>query len=230
MDDTTEPATDPGREPGTAGPGAPGEPPLTAVALGRAAGQLAWRSRVLGRVGTSAVKVLRMSELPLAEERHESAEALLVLDGLLALEVRGEPVDVRAGELFLVPAGAPHRVRPREHGNAAGRGGGPGAGGVGASRGVGRPALAGGGSGHLSVRPCRPGAGPGRWAHPVGCGGTPPAGGCAPHSAANRCVRTVGCAPSDVHATHTAARRPTPSTPSWPSGTAHAGPPSGCPV
>ncbi|MFF5716750.1 cupin domain-containing protein [Streptomyces buecherae] len=112
--DTTEAATTLGPAPGAAGPGASGEPPLAAVALRRAADQLArpWRSRVLGRVGTSAVKVVRMSELPLAEERHESAEALLVLDGLLALEVRGEPVDVRAGELFLVPAGAPHRVRP----------------------------------------------------------------------------------------------------------------------
>ncbi|MEU3963745.1 cupin domain-containing protein [Streptomyces buecherae] len=112
--DTTETATAPGRGPGVAEPAPPGEPPLTAIALRRAADQLArpWRSRVLGRVGTSAVKVVRMSELPVVEERHESTEALLVLDGVLALEVRGEPVDVRAGELFLVPAGAPHRVRP----------------------------------------------------------------------------------------------------------------------
>ncbi len=88
--------------------------PVAAVAPVLAADQLAWpwRSRVLGRVGTSAVKVLRISGSPLAEERHESAEALLVLDGLLALEVRGEPVDVCAGELFLVPAGVPHWVRP----------------------------------------------------------------------------------------------------------------------
>ncbi|MFE6779904.1 cupin domain-containing protein [Streptomyces sp. NPDC057702] len=53
-----------------------------------------------------------MSELPLALESHASTEALLVLDGFLAAEVRGEPVDVRAGELLVVPAGAPHRARP----------------------------------------------------------------------------------------------------------------------
>ncbi|MBB5939132.1 cupin domain-containing protein [Streptomyces zagrosensis] len=76
----------------------------------------AWCSRVVGRVGEAAVKVLRMSELPVAEESHDVAEALLVLDGTLALEVRGELVTVRTGDLFMVPARTPHRVRPGSEG------------------------------------------------------------------------------------------------------------------
>ncbi|MFC9325523.1 cupin domain-containing protein [Kitasatospora sp. NPDC057015] len=72
----------------------------------------AWSSRGLGRVGAACVKVLRMDGLPLEEERHAADEALIVLDGRLELEVDGTPVPVRAGELYLVPAGTPHAVRP----------------------------------------------------------------------------------------------------------------------
>ncbi|MFF6908017.1 cupin domain-containing protein [Streptomyces sp. NPDC012389] len=50
----------------------------------------AWSSTVLGRVGTAAVKVLRMDGLPVEEERHAEPEALLVLDGRLELDVEGE--------------------------------------------------------------------------------------------------------------------------------------------
>ncbi|MFJ9887809.1 cupin domain-containing protein [Streptomyces sp. NPDC091287] len=57
-----------------------------------------------------------MDGLPVAEESHGDAEALLVLDGRLELEVDGMPVSVGAGELFMVPAGAAHTVRPRSRG------------------------------------------------------------------------------------------------------------------
>ncbi|UKY51321.1 cupin domain-containing protein [Streptomyces inhibens] len=76
----------------------------------------AWKARPLGRVGTASVKALRMSELPLAEERHAAAEALLVLDGRLELSVAGEPVSVGPGEIHWVPAGVRHAVRPGSHG------------------------------------------------------------------------------------------------------------------
>ncbi|QKW23422.1 cupin domain-containing protein [Kitasatospora sp. NA04385] len=76
----------------------------------------AWSSHVLGRVGTAEVKVLRMDALPVAAERHDADEALLVLDGRLELEVQGEPVSVRAGELYVVAAGAVHAVRPGSRG------------------------------------------------------------------------------------------------------------------
>ncbi|WP_371497258.1 cupin domain-containing protein [Kitasatospora sp. NBC_00374] len=76
----------------------------------------AWRSRLLGRVGTAGVKVLRMDELGVEEERHTGAEALLVLDGRLELTVNGRPISVGPGELFLVPPGIPHTVRPGSRG------------------------------------------------------------------------------------------------------------------
>jgi mannose-6-phosphate isomerase-like protein (cupin superfamily) len=76
----------------------------------------AWSSRRVGEVGTARVKVLRMDGLPVAEECHGSAEALLVLDGRLELTVDGTPVSVGPGELFMVPAGAAHSVRPGSRG------------------------------------------------------------------------------------------------------------------
>ncbi|MFJ9522867.1 cupin domain-containing protein [Kitasatospora sp. NPDC101801] len=91
---------------------------MTAVDLRATAAGLpqAWSSRALGRVGATSVKVLRMDELPVQEESHATDEALLVLDGRLELEVGGTPVSVRAGELYVVPAGAAHTVRPGSHG------------------------------------------------------------------------------------------------------------------
>ncbi|KUJ41332.1 cupin [Streptomyces albus subsp. albus] len=85
--------------------------PETAAALPEA-----WRSLVVGEVGPARVKVLRMDELPVAEESHPVAEALLVLDGRLELAVRGRPVPVRPGELYLVPAATPHTVLPGSRG------------------------------------------------------------------------------------------------------------------
>ncbi|MBZ4320114.1 cupin domain-containing protein [Streptomyces huiliensis] len=75
-----------------------------------------WQSAVMSQVGDVRVKVLRMDGRPVPEERHETAEALLVLDGLLRLAVEGRPVDVGPGALYTVPAGAPHAVLPGSHG------------------------------------------------------------------------------------------------------------------
>ncbi|MFD5192628.1 cupin domain-containing protein [Streptomyces sp. NPDC087769] len=91
---------------------------MSAVDLAETAAGLpeAWSSRRLGMVGAACVKVLRMDGLPVEEESHGAAEALLVLDGRLELEVDGMPVSVRAGELFMVAAGAAHAVRPGSRG------------------------------------------------------------------------------------------------------------------
>ncbi len=75
-----------------------------------------WRSLALGQVGPACLKVLRMDDMPVEEESHDTPEALLVLDGHLALEVAGRPVSVNQGELYLVPAGTHHAVRPGSHG------------------------------------------------------------------------------------------------------------------
>ena len=76
----------------------------------------AWSSIPLGRVGAACVKVLRMDELPVEEESHGAAEALLVLDGELELVVDGTSVPVRAGELYMVAAGTAHTVGPGSRG------------------------------------------------------------------------------------------------------------------
>ncbi|WP_431043895.1 cupin domain-containing protein [Streptomyces sp. P1-3] len=57
-----------------------------------------------------------MDELPVEEESHEAPEALLVLSGQLELEVSGDPVTVRTGELYVIPAHTAHAVRRGSHG------------------------------------------------------------------------------------------------------------------
>ncbi|MEU5978879.1 cupin domain-containing protein [Streptomyces sp. NPDC047315] len=72
----------------------------------------AWSSRVLGRVGTASVKVLRMDDKPLEAESHGTAEMLFVLVGKLELVVDDVDVTVGPGGMYCVPAGARHAVRP----------------------------------------------------------------------------------------------------------------------
>ncbi|MFF8731814.1 cupin domain-containing protein [Streptomyces sp. NPDC015171] len=75
-----------------------------------------WSSRLLARVGSSGVKVLRMDGRPLPPESHDTAEALLVLEGTLRLVADGADVDVRAGEMYVVGPGVEHAVRPGSRG------------------------------------------------------------------------------------------------------------------
>ncbi|MFF1462167.1 cupin domain-containing protein [Streptomyces sp. NPDC058330] len=72
----------------------------------------AWRSRVLGRVGTADVKVLRMDGAPVEVETHENDEALIVVEGHLTLELAGGIRSMSTGDLCVVPAGTPHAVLP----------------------------------------------------------------------------------------------------------------------
>ncbi|MDN3259374.1 cupin domain-containing protein [Streptomyces sp. CSDS2] len=76
----------------------------------------AWSSRLLGEIGTAAVKLLRMDGTPVREEAHGTAEILIVLDGRMELVVQGDPVSVGPGEMYRVPAGTAHAVGPGSHG------------------------------------------------------------------------------------------------------------------
>jgi mannose-6-phosphate isomerase-like protein (cupin superfamily) len=82
--------------------------------LARQAAQLehSWRSKRLARVGDANLKLMRMDAQAYPEETHAYAEGLLVLDGELHLDVAGDVVVVAAGQLYVVPAGVPHAVRP----------------------------------------------------------------------------------------------------------------------
>jgi mannose-6-phosphate isomerase-like protein (cupin superfamily) len=70
----------------------------------------AWQSVVVGKAAGANVKVVRMDSSAYPDEVHDFDEALLVLDGEMRLEMNGEITEVRAGEVFLVPAGLPHAV------------------------------------------------------------------------------------------------------------------------
>ncbi|MEV1011162.1 cupin domain-containing protein [Streptomyces sp. NPDC049881] len=86
------------------------------VAKTAAALPAAWSSCSLGQVGTACVKVLRMDGTPVQEEAHGADEVLLVLDGRLELLVEGTEITVAADEMYRIPAGARHAVRPGSHG------------------------------------------------------------------------------------------------------------------
>lgn len=76
----------------------------------------AWSSLLLGQVGSTRLKVLRMDGRLMAPESHDTAEALLVLDGTLQLVADGIEVEVCAGEMYMVEAGVEHAVRPGSRG------------------------------------------------------------------------------------------------------------------
>ncbi|MFD8086621.1 cupin domain-containing protein [Kitasatospora sp. NPDC059722] len=76
----------------------------------------AWESALLAAVGTAVVKVLRMDGRPLPPEVHATAEALVVVEGRLELLVGDAEFTVAEGELYRVPAGAVHAVRPGSRG------------------------------------------------------------------------------------------------------------------
>ncbi|UNK30492.1 cupin domain-containing protein [Serratia plymuthica] len=76
----------------------------------------AWRSSILGRVGSTNIKVLRMDKRAIDDEVHEYHETLLVIEGQLRLAVQGEEITVNAGQLYQAAAGVPHRVLAGSHG------------------------------------------------------------------------------------------------------------------
>lgn len=69
-----------------------------------------WQSKVVGKVAGANLKILRMDASSYPSEVHDFVEALLVLEGHMNLEIEGKTVCVRAGEVFMVPAGQPHAV------------------------------------------------------------------------------------------------------------------------
>lgn len=76
----------------------------------------AWRSTVIGQAAAANVKVLRMNAGAYPNESHDFDEALIVLDGQMHLDILGAVVSVRAGEVYIVPAGVPHGVAPGSYG------------------------------------------------------------------------------------------------------------------
>ncbi|SDH01817.1 cupin domain-containing protein [Paraburkholderia phenazinium] len=76
----------------------------------------AWKSAIVGSVGTARIKVLRMDGTAYEAETHDYDEGLLVMSGQLMLEVAGDVIEVGAGQMYLALAGTPHAVREGSHG------------------------------------------------------------------------------------------------------------------
>jgi mannose-6-phosphate isomerase-like protein (cupin superfamily) len=75
-----------------------------------------WTSSIVGRVGPTRIKILRMDEQAYQEEVHDHNEGLLVINGKLLLQVLGEEVVVASGQMYLAVAGVSHSVLPGSHG------------------------------------------------------------------------------------------------------------------
>lgn len=91
---------------------------MTSINLPNRAAGLAttWHSTIIGQAAGANVKVLRMDGSVYPDEVHEFDEALLVIDGQMNLDIAGEITSVRAGEVFIVPAGIAHGVAAGSNG------------------------------------------------------------------------------------------------------------------
>lgn len=73
----------------------------------------AWKSAVIGQVGTANIKLIKMDGRPIVEEVHDYDEAVFVIEGLLKLEFSGGgSLDLPTGGFFMIPAGQTHSIPP----------------------------------------------------------------------------------------------------------------------
>jgi len=70
----------------------------------------AWDSKILGNAAGANFKIVRMDERAYPNESHPFNEALLVLDGQMNLQIGEQVIPVRAGEVYIMPAGVEHAV------------------------------------------------------------------------------------------------------------------------
>jgi mannose-6-phosphate isomerase-like protein (cupin superfamily) len=76
-----------------------------------------WRSRLLGQVGQANIKLIKMGGEGIPDEFHTGFEELLVvIEGQMTLVVDDKTFSLEAGDYYLVPKEAVHRVLPGSHG------------------------------------------------------------------------------------------------------------------
>ncbi|WNJ77440.1 cupin domain-containing protein [Cedecea neteri] len=76
-----------------------------------------WRSRLLGQVGRANIKLIKMGGEGIPNESHAGfAELLVVIEGQMTLVVNEKTFTLDAGDYYLVPKEAVHRVLPGSHG------------------------------------------------------------------------------------------------------------------
>ena len=68
-----------------------------------------WSPKVIGRVNDQYVKIARLQGEFVWHSHPETDEVFLVVDGELAIEFRDGRVELKSGEMFVVPRGVEHR-------------------------------------------------------------------------------------------------------------------------
>jgi mannose-6-phosphate isomerase-like protein (cupin superfamily) len=82
----------------------------TVVALRESAAKLSeyWSPRIVGEVDDSYVKVAKVKGSLTWHSHEREDELFLVLQGRLRIEMEHESVDLREGDMFIVPKGVRH--------------------------------------------------------------------------------------------------------------------------
>ena len=68
-----------------------------------------WAPKIIGRVDDYDVKIVKLEGEFVWHQHADADELFLVVEGALTIELRDGPVELAAGELFVVPRGTEHR-------------------------------------------------------------------------------------------------------------------------
>lgn len=70
-----------------------------------------WRPRIVGRFQGAKVQVAKFEGDFVWHQHGDSDDFFLVLQGTMLLDLPDQTIELSAGDLFIVPAGTPHRPR-----------------------------------------------------------------------------------------------------------------------
>ena len=68
-----------------------------------------WSPKIVGRVDDYDVKIVKLEGEFVWHKHDDEDELFLVIDGVMSIEMRDETVDLKAGEMFVVPRGVEHK-------------------------------------------------------------------------------------------------------------------------
>ena len=68
-----------------------------------------WAPRIVARYNDNEVRLVRVEGEFVWHQHDDTDELFLILDGVLDIELRGRIVQLKPGELFVVPRGTEHR-------------------------------------------------------------------------------------------------------------------------
>ena len=71
---------------------------------------------MIGCAAESQIKVLRMDSQSYPNETHDFDEGLLVIEGQMNLLINNQTIEVKQGQMYIVPNGVPHAVAENSHG------------------------------------------------------------------------------------------------------------------